>query len=85
MLMIVTVFRSRLRPGVRDEYLALANRMNEIVKTMPGYTSDKDFVAEDGERVTVVEFELEEAMRALRTASGTHRGAEESACGLLLV
>ncbi len=64
--MIVTVFRSRLRPGVRDQYLAMANRMHEIAKTMPGYVSDKDFVAEDGERVTVVEFESEEAMRAWR-------------------
>ena len=27
--MIVTVFRSRLRPGIRDEYVALADRMNE--------------------------------------------------------
>ena len=37
--MIVTVFRSRLRPGFRDEYVALANRMNEIAMTMPGYIS----------------------------------------------
>jgi heme-degrading monooxygenase HmoA len=64
--MIVTVFRSRLKPGVLDEYVAMANRMNEIVKTMPGYISDTDFIAEDGERVTVVEFESEEALRAWR-------------------
>jgi heme-degrading monooxygenase HmoA len=65
--MIVTVFRSRLMPGVRDEYVALANRMNELAATMPGYVSHKGFFAEDGERVTVVEFETEEGMRAWRT------------------
>ena len=27
--MIVTVFRSRLRPEVRDEYVALVDRMTE--------------------------------------------------------
>jgi heme-degrading monooxygenase HmoA len=64
--MIVTVFRSRLRPGVRDEYVALANRMNELAATMPGYISHKGFFADDGERVTVVEFESEEGMRAWR-------------------
>ena len=65
--MIVTVFRSRLMPGVKDEYIALVNRMNELARTMPGYISHKGFFAEDGERVTVVEFESEEGMRAWRT------------------
>ena len=65
--MIVTVFRSRLRPDVREDYLALANRMNEIARTMPGYVSHKGFFAEDGERVTIVEFEHEEGQRAWRT------------------
>ena len=65
--MIVTVFRSRLMPGVGDEYAVLAQRMNELAVTMPGYISHKDFTAEDGERVTVVEFESEEGMRAWRT------------------
>jgi heme-degrading monooxygenase HmoA len=65
--MIVTVFRSRLRPGLRDEYLALVGRMNEIARTMPGYISHKGFFADDGERVTIVEFEHEEGLRAWRT------------------
>jgi heme-degrading monooxygenase HmoA len=64
--MIVTVFRSRLMPDVGDDYVALADRMSELAVTMPGYLSSKDFVAEDGERVTVVEFESEEGMRAWR-------------------
>lgn len=65
--MIVTVFRSRLRPGVGDEYAALAQRMAAIARTMPGYVSEKDFVADDGERVTIVEFAHEEGLRAWRT------------------
>jgi heme-degrading monooxygenase HmoA len=64
--MIVTVFRSRLLPGVREDYLALVERMNELARSMPGYISHKGFFAEDGERVTIVEFESEDALRAWR-------------------
>jgi heme-degrading monooxygenase HmoA len=65
--MLITVFRSRLRPGVRDEYVALVDRMNEIAQTMPGYISHKGYFADDGERVTIVEFEHEEGLRTWRT------------------
>jgi heme-degrading monooxygenase HmoA len=65
--MIVTVFRSRLKPGVGEEYQARVRRMIELAETMPGYISHKDFTADDGERVTIVEFEHEEGQRAWRT------------------
>ena len=64
--MIVTVFRSRLMPGLQDEYVALVDRMQQIARTIPGYISHKGFWAEDGERVTIVEFEHEEGQRAWR-------------------
>jgi heme-degrading monooxygenase HmoA len=76
--MIVTVFRSRLRPGAREEYIALVDRMVELAKTMPGYISHKGFFAEDGERVTIVEFEHEEGMRAWRM-NPEHRTAQKKA------
>ncbi len=62
--MIVTVFRSRLRPEAQDEYREWAARMSALAETMPGYISHKGFTAEDGERVTIVEFEDEDAQRA---------------------
>src|SRR4051812_23080288 len=77
-VMIVTVFRSRLRPGMRDEYVALVDRMAELAATMPGYISHKGFFADDGERVTIVEFEHEEGMRAWRT-NPEHRAAQKLA------
>ncbi len=64
--MTVTVFRSRLMPGVREEYVSRVDRMLEIAAKMPGYISHKGFFAEDGERVSIVEFESEETMRAWR-------------------
>jgi len=62
--LIVTVFRSRLRPEAREEYALLAPRMSKLARQMPGYLSHKTFVAEDGERVTVTEFESMDAQIA---------------------
>ena len=62
--MIVTIFRSRLRPEAKEEYERWAPRISELARKMPGYISHKSFTAEDGERVTIVEFESEEALRA---------------------
>jgi heme-degrading monooxygenase HmoA len=76
--MIVTVFRSRLKPGVKDDYVALVDRMAALAQTMPGYISHKGFFADDGERVTIVEFEHEEGMRAWRT-NAEHRAAQKLA------
>lgn len=62
--MILTVFRSRLRPDAQEEYGVWAARMSDLAKTMPGYISHKGFTAPDGERVTIVEFETEEQQQA---------------------
>ena len=61
--MILTVFRSRVKPEVREEYLQWQSRMRALAKEMPGYISHKGFVAEDGEAAIIVEFESEEAHR----------------------
>ena len=52
---VVTVFRSRLREdatGYVDDAAAIAS----LARTMPGYVEHKAFVADDGERVTLVTF-----------------------------
>ncbi len=62
--MVLTVFRSRVKPEAGEEYKRWAARMSETARRMAGYISHKGFVAEDGERVTIVEFESAEAQRA---------------------
>ena len=34
--MIVTIFRSRLNPGMQDEYGPMAKHMSDLVRTIPG-------------------------------------------------
>ena len=53
--MIVTIFRSRLRPDAGD-YAAVAAQMLELAGAMPGFVSFKSFQHADGERCSVVEF-----------------------------
>lgn len=74
--MIVTVFRTRLQPGVDEEYGPMAARMSELAQQVPGYVSHKGYVAADGERVTIVEFESEEALNRWRV-DPEHRGAKK--------
>lgn len=76
--MIVTVFRSRLRPGLREEYVAMVDKMIAIARSMPGYISHKGFFADDGERVTVVEFEDMDSLRGWRMHP-EHREAQKLA------
>ncbi|HTJ63092.1 MAG TPA: antibiotic biosynthesis monooxygenase [Alphaproteobacteria bacterium] len=74
--MIVTVFRARLRPENSEAYFGLAHHLGEEAEAMPGFVSRKVFVAEDGERVTIVEFETEDAHRAW-AEHPKHRAAQQ--------
>jgi len=61
--MMVVVFRSRLREGVRDAYAEKEAEVWSWATQMPGLVSSKDFVAEDGERVAIIEFRSAEELR----------------------
>jgi heme-degrading monooxygenase HmoA len=53
---VITIFRSRLREDGAGAYAEHAQRMSELARSMPGYVEHKIFIAEDGERVTLVTF-----------------------------
>lgn len=67
--MLVVVFRNRVRAGVEEEYGAHAERVYQLAVEMPGFVSSKDFTADDGERLTVVEFRSAEELAAWRVQS----------------
>ncbi len=80
--MVVIVFRSRLRAGIDEAALiALGERMYALASAMPGFLSYKDFASQDGEIVTLVEFESPEALAAWRDhpehLEAQRRGREE--------
>jgi heme-degrading monooxygenase HmoA len=65
--MIVTIFRSRLRPENMDEYQVVAERVHALAETMPGFVSIRSYKAEDGERVSIVTFDSMETHEAWRS------------------
>ena len=61
---IVTVFRSRLRPGVDAAYGDVADEMRRLVRLMDGFVDESFYLSSDGERVTIVRFRDSETQRA---------------------
>jgi heme-degrading monooxygenase HmoA len=74
--MKVVVFRNRVREEMMQEYGERAGRIYELALEMPGLVSSKDFVAEDGERLTVIEFRSTEELEAWRVHT-EHRAAQD--------
>lgn len=72
--MILTVFRSRLNDEHRDAYEHHVATTAALAEQMPGFLGHKMFVADDGERVTLVEFDSMESQRAW-SLSPAHKAA----------
>lgn len=62
----IAVVRYRLRPETAEEYVALDAEMGEIARAMPGFIAWSGFSGEDGERVSIHEWESPEHLRAWR-------------------
>lgn len=74
--MVVSIFRSRLRPENAAEFQELAGRLMERARSMPGFLSYKLYTAEDGERCSIVEFDTHEQLLAWRNLP-EHREAQQ--------
>jgi heme-degrading monooxygenase HmoA/ketosteroid isomerase-like protein len=72
----VIVFRSRLREDNAAEFDRHAERVHERAIAMTGFVSTKDFTADDGERLTIVEWDSAENLAAWRD-DAVHREAQE--------
>ncbi|MBW2313990.1 MAG: antibiotic biosynthesis monooxygenase [Deltaproteobacteria bacterium] len=64
--MVLTVFRSRVRPEEAEAFHALADEMMALAQSMPGFRSYEVFVSESGERASLIEFDTAEELRAWR-------------------
>jgi heme-degrading monooxygenase HmoA len=66
--LIVVVFRAhRTAAGLDPDYAEQLKRMADLAVKMPGYVTHKAFVAEDGERLSLFEWESAETLRAWAT------------------
>jgi heme-degrading monooxygenase HmoA len=74
--MIIVLFRSKL-VDEPEGYAEMAEEMESLAKTMPGFIDVKSYLAEDGERLTVVRWKDEETMRQWREHA-RHRLAQKA-------
>jgi ribulose-5-phosphate 4-epimerase/fuculose-1-phosphate aldolase len=75
--MVVVTFRNRFAPGIDlDEYGQRVGKLFEIVAAMPGFLGIRSYAAEDGERISVIEFASQE--RSLRGATSRITGSRRS-------
>jgi heme-degrading monooxygenase HmoA len=72
---ILTVFRSRLRSDVPEEYWRLAGEMERRASEIEGFVEYKVFTAPDGERLSLAIFDSIEA-EALWREHVDHREAQ---------
>ncbi len=77
MPMRTVIFRTYSVDETRAEYYATAEPLFKIAAAMPGFVAAKTFVAPDGEELTVVEFESDEALNAWRQQA-EHLAAQKS-------
>ena len=62
----IIVFKSRLKPGVEAEYGVRGEAIYNLATGMPGLISANDYTAENGERVSIIEFDTLEHLIAWR-------------------
>jgi heme-degrading monooxygenase HmoA len=73
---VVTVFRSRRRQGSDAAYAEVALEMEAAARAAPGFVDFKTFVAEDGERASLVTFATPLSHQAWRD-DARHRRAQQ--------
>ena len=75
--MLVVTFRNRMAPGVDEqEYGQRVGKLFEIVAALPGFRGIRSYAAEDGERLSLIEFDSHESLAAWREHA-EHRVAQE--------
>jgi len=75
--MVVVTFRNRMAPGVdAQEYGQRVGKLFEIVTAMPGFRGIRSYEAEDGERMSLIEFDSHESLAAWRE-NAEHAIAQE--------
>lgn len=75
--MILVVFRTRVRPEDESRYYVYVEEVEKLAHVMPGFISEKTFRHDDGERVSVQEWESAAHVRAWREHP-QHKAAQEA-------
>lgn len=75
--MLVILFRSRLTEAAGADYDAMDEELKAAARAAPGFVDVKSYMADDGERLTVVRWKDAETLRAWREYP-RHREAQRT-------
>ncbi|MCE9573066.1 MAG: antibiotic biosynthesis monooxygenase [Deltaproteobacteria bacterium] len=80
--MVVVLIRTQVRADAdHAAYDALGDRMDAIVRTIPGFVSSTGYTSADGDAISLIRFASHEALRAWRDhpehAEAQRRGKAE--------
>jgi heme-degrading monooxygenase HmoA len=65
--MVIVMFGTELREDADlADYEARSERLDVLVRQIPGFISVKSFIAADGEKISIARFASEEALEAWR-------------------
>lgn len=73
---IIILFRSKLTDQAGDDYRALDDELQVLVRQNPGFVDAKSFTAADGERLTLVWWRDEQSLADWRNLM-RHREAQD--------
>jgi heme-degrading monooxygenase HmoA len=73
--MMLVAFRSKLTSAAADDYARMAAAMEAHARTFPGFVEVKEYLAADGERLTLVWWADADTLRVWATDQ-RHRAAQ---------
>jgi heme-degrading monooxygenase HmoA len=73
----IILFRSKLTNQAGEDYQAMNDEMESLVRQNPGFVDVKSYTSEDGERLTVVWWRDKESLREWRQQM-RHREAQNT-------
>jgi heme-degrading monooxygenase HmoA len=75
--MLIILFRSKLTDQAGEDYQAMNQELETLVRQNPGFIDVKSYKAEDGERLTLVWWRDEDSLREWRELM-RHREAQNT-------
>ena len=77
--MIITLFGDTIvKPGKEEEEARLSDKLDPILRSMPGFIAFKSYQADDGEEIGIIRFESRDTLDAW-VNEGVHGSAQRIA------
>jgi antibiotic biosynthesis monooxygenase (ABM) superfamily enzyme len=63
---VIVVTGSTVKPGMVDQEAEISEKLYEVLEAMPGFVSGKEYAAADGEVISILRFDSDDALAQWR-------------------